>query len=64
MLICGGDGDAKSVVAGLAEQLGFEVIDAGPLSAAGMLEGLAKLWVHLAYQVIGNRNIAFKLLRR
>jgi len=64
MLICGDDPDAKSVVAGLAEQFGFEVIDAGHLSAASMLEGLAKLWVHLAYQVMGNRHIAFKLLRR
>jgi predicted dinucleotide-binding enzyme len=64
MLICGNDADAKSVVTGLAEQLGFEVIDAGALSAASMLEGLARLWVHLAYQVMGNRHIAFKLLRR
>lgn len=63
MFICGDDAQAKSVVASLAEELGFEVVDAGPLSSAGMLESLARLWVSLARGGLG-RNIAFKLLRR
>jgi len=63
MFICGGDAQAKSIVASLAQKLGFEVVDAGPLSSAGMLESLARLWVSLARGGLG-RNIAFKLLRR
>ena len=63
MFICGDDAQAKSVVASLAEELGFEVVDAGPLSSAGMLESLARLWVSLSRGGLG-RNIAFKLLRR
>ena len=63
MFICGDDAQARSVVASLAEELGFEVVDAGPLSSAGMLESLARLWVSLARGGLG-RGIAFKLLRR
>ncbi len=63
MLICGDDGAAKSVAARLAADLGFEVVDAGPLRNAGLLESLAALWVSLARGPLG-RNIAFRLLRR
>lgn len=63
MFICGDDADAKAVVAGLARDIGFDVVDAGPLSAAAMLESLAQLWVHLARSGAG-RDIAWKLLRR
>lgn len=63
MFICGDDAQAKSVAAKLAEELGFEVVDCGPLSNAGLLESLAKLWVYLARNMTG-RDIAFKLLRR
>jgi predicted dinucleotide-binding enzyme len=62
MFICGDDTDAKSKVAELIEELGFAVVDCGPLSAAALTENLAKLWVHLARTSTG-RNIAFKLLR-
>ncbi len=64
MFICGDDVKAKSVAARLAEELGFEVVDAGKMSDVRMLEELARLWVHLAYKVMGTRNIAFRLLRR
>ena len=63
MFICGDDADAKSIVGKLAESLGFEVIDAGPLNSAAHLEALARFWVHLAGSAVG-RDIAFKLLRR
>jgi predicted dinucleotide-binding enzyme len=63
MFICGDDANAKSTVAQLAEQLGFEVIDAGPLASAAMLESLARLWVSLARGSLG-REIAFKLVKR
>jgi len=60
--ICGDDEAAKSVVTRLAEDIGFDVVDAGPLPNAQLLESLAMLWVQLARKQ--GRNIAFKLLRR
>jgi 8-hydroxy-5-deazaflavin:NADPH oxidoreductase len=44
--LAGDDEDAKRVVAGLAEELGFVPLDAGPLQAARMLEGLADFIRH------------------
>jgi predicted dinucleotide-binding enzyme len=62
MFIAGDDAGAKSEVGNLAEELGFEVVDVGPVSAASMLESLARLWVTLARRE--GRDIAFKLLRK
>lgn len=62
MFLCGDDAAAKQVVVGLAQELGFDVIDCGPLSNAASLESLARLWVYLARSGLG-RRIAFKLLR-
>jgi hypothetical protein len=65
MLYCGDDAEAKKVAAGLAEGLGFEPVDAGPLSEARSLEYLALLWIHLAYGPAKlGPGIAFKLIRR
>lgn len=64
MFICGDDEMAKGAAAHLAEELGFEVIDAGGLSAARHLENLALLWIHLARVTGMGRDIAFRLLRR
>jgi predicted dinucleotide-binding enzyme len=64
LFICGDDPDAKAVVAELASSIGFDVVDAGLLNAAGLLESLAQLWVHLAYAQGMGPNIAWKLLRR
>jgi len=44
--------------------LGFDVVDAGPLAQARLLEPLAMLWVWLAYQGRLGPNIAFRLMRR
>jgi len=63
LFICGDDEAAKSVVTKLTEETGFEVIDAGPLSNARLLEPLAMLWIYLAYKQGLGPNIAFKLLR-
>jgi len=63
MFIAGDDSEAKATVTQLTEQMGFEVVDAGPLSNAGLLENLARLWVTLARGSLGP-NIAFRLLRR
>ncbi len=65
MFICGDDASAKAVVSKLAAELGFDVVDAGPLSASRLLEPLAMLWIHLAFrQGLGPNSHAFKLLRR
>jgi 8-hydroxy-5-deazaflavin:NADPH oxidoreductase len=64
MFICGDDAGAKQVVSGLAEEIGFEAVDAGALTLARYLEPLAGLWIELAYAQGLGPNIAFKLLRR
>jgi 8-hydroxy-5-deazaflavin:NADPH oxidoreductase len=65
MLIAGDDGAAKLIVTGLAAELGFDVVDTGPLKAARWLEPLGMLWIHLAFaQQWGPSGHAFKLLRR
>jgi predicted dinucleotide-binding enzyme len=64
MFICGDDEAAKAAVAGLAQAIGFEVVDCGPLANAALLEALAKLWIQLAYPLGNGPDIAFKLLRR
>ena len=61
MFICGDDPEAKSVVSSLVSELGFEVVDTGPLGNAGLLESLAGLWVALARGSYG-KDIAFRLL--
>lgn len=64
MFICGDDSMAKAAAAQLAEELGFEVVDAGSLTAARHLENLALLWIHLARVAGLGRDISFRLLRR
>ena len=62
--ICGDDPEARHLVAGLADDLGFEAIDAGELEVARHLEALAALWVHLAFRAGIGRQFAFAILRR
>jgi predicted dinucleotide-binding enzyme len=64
LLIAGDDPDAKSDVLGLAAEIGFDAVDAGPLTAAADLEHLAMLWIRLAYTLGHGPDIAFSLLRR
>jgi 8-hydroxy-5-deazaflavin:NADPH oxidoreductase len=40
LLICGGDADAKRLVTELGTSLGLRVLDVGPLTNAGPLEGI------------------------
>jgi predicted dinucleotide-binding enzyme len=63
MLVAADDAEAKQVVWGLAEQLGFAPVDAGPLSASVYLESLAALWVHLAIRTPLGRGFAFRVIR-
>lgn len=64
MFYCGDQPSAKAVAAQLATEIGFEAVDAGPLSRSRLLEPLALLWVSLAYQQKLGPNIAFVLARR
>ena len=64
MFLCGDDVEAKAMVTQLGEDLGFEMLDAGPLTIARLLEPLAMLWIPLAvFQSLGP-DIAFTLQRR
>lgn len=64
MLYCGDDEQACGVAAGLAADLGFDAVSAGPLKNARLLEPLGFLWINLAMVQGMGRGIAFKLLRR
>ncbi|MDJ0522874.1 MAG: NADPH-dependent F420 reductase [Planctomycetota bacterium] len=64
MFLCGDDPQANRKVAGLAKDLGFEVVDAGGLHVARLLEPLAMLWINLAYAQGMGPDIAFRLMTR
>ncbi len=64
MFLAGDDEAAKGMVSKLGEDLGFEMVDAGRLEIARLLEPVAMLWVHLAFRRGFGRDFAFKLLRR
>ena len=64
LFMCGDDTPSKRVVGNLANDIGFDVVDVGPLANARMLENLALLWIELAFRQQLGPNIAFKLLRR
>jgi predicted dinucleotide-binding enzyme len=63
IFVAGDDADAKKTVSKLAEDIGFEAIDAGPLKASRYLEPMAMQWIKLAYGGVG-RQFAFSLVRR
>jgi predicted dinucleotide-binding enzyme len=64
MFYCGDDTVAKNTVKPLAEILGFDPVDAGPLSQSRVLEPFALLWISLAVLHGQGREIAFKFLHR
>jgi hypothetical protein len=64
MFVCGDDAGAKATVSELVKALGFDVVDAGPLASARLLEPLAMLWISLAYAWGQGTEIAFRLMRR
>lgn len=63
MFYAGDDAEAKAVAARLAEEIGFEPIDAGGISAASHLENLAGFWGQLVYGQGMGRSIAWRLLK-
>lgn len=62
--ICGDDEAAKATVRRLGEDLGFEVVDVGPLAAAPLVESVALLWITLAYRQQLGTDFVFGLIRR
>ena len=64
MFICGDDDAAKTKVAKLAEEMGFEVADTGPLVTSRYLEPLAMLWIQLAYGQGWGTEFAFRITKR
>ena len=64
MFYCGDDAGAKTAVARLIRETGFEPIDAGPLKSARYLEPLAMLMIQLGYGQGMGTNIALNLIRR
>jgi predicted dinucleotide-binding enzyme len=64
MFYCGDDQVAKTLVASLIDELGFQPLDAGPLTQARVLEQFALLWISLAIKNGYGREIAFQLLQR
>jgi predicted dinucleotide-binding enzyme len=63
MFVCGDDEAAKQVTSDLVTQLGFEVVDAGDLTLARLLEPYALIWIHLALRRGFGTNWGFGLLR-
>jgi 8-hydroxy-5-deazaflavin:NADPH oxidoreductase len=63
LFYCGDDAAAKKIAHDLAAQLGFDPVDAGPLTQARLLEPFALLWISLAFGGQG-REIAFHLMKR
>jgi 8-hydroxy-5-deazaflavin:NADPH oxidoreductase len=61
LLIAGDSMYAKETVSDLAQQLGFEIVDAGGLANAELLEKLAIVWVGLSRNL--GRDFTWKILK-
>jgi len=64
MFVCGDDAEARATVMKLAEELGFDAVDCGPLFAARYLEPMAMLWIHLCVGLGRGPDFAFKIVKR
>ncbi len=64
VFLCADDAGARETVKKLAEEIGFETVNLGPLKHARLAESIAIAWIYLAMKGGMGRNVAFKLLRR
>ena len=64
MFVAGDDAERKAAVLSLVGDLGFDAIDAGPLSQSRLLEPLAMLWISMATAHGLGRDFAFALMQR
>jgi predicted dinucleotide-binding enzyme len=64
VFLCGDDSSAKEAIAALARDIGFDPVDAGPLSSARFIEQCAALMVMMAYGLGMGFDQALKLIRR
>ena len=64
LFYCGDDAGAKGTVAKLVSELGFDAVDAGPLTQARVLEPFALLWITLAFAQQQGPEIAFQFMHR
>jgi len=64
MFVAGDDAANKPKVIGLVGELGFDVIDAGPLRNARLLEAHAMLWIDLSLTRGLGRDWAFARVKR
>jgi predicted dinucleotide-binding enzyme len=62
--VCANDPLARVMVLSLARDIGFDAVDAGPLSSACAIDRLLSVWRVLAFDAGLGRNVAFELLRR
>ncbi|HEY1907023.1 MAG TPA: NAD(P)-binding domain-containing protein [Myxococcaceae bacterium] len=62
--VCANDPLARAIVLRLARDIGFDAVDAGPLSSACAIDRLLAVWRVLAFDAGLGRNLAFELLRR
>lgn len=62
--ICGDEPDAKRKVSQLAQDLGFDVCDAGSLVMARLLEPMAMVWIDMSRNQKRGVDFAFKLVTR
>jgi 8-hydroxy-5-deazaflavin:NADPH oxidoreductase len=64
MFVAGDDGAKKATVMDLVRDLGFEAVDAGPLTNARLLEPLGMVWIDQALKRGLGRDFAFAVVRR
>lgn len=63
VFVCGDDRDAKAIVEGLVRDIGAHPVDAGPLTAARLVEPAMMLVVSIAYAGVP-RDVGLRLLER
>lgn len=61
--VCGDDAEAKRIVGRLLSELGVQPVDAGPLTAARLIEPAMALLVSIAYADVP-RDVGLRLLER